>query len=56
MLHTVAISDIHLCELEPGDGLWMRYRQAPYSPDSEVAAMLDMTVAAAKSARMTSGV
>ncbi|MDC0681805.1 hypothetical protein [Sorangium atrum] len=37
----MAISDIHLCELEPGDGLWMRYRQAPYSPDSEVAAMLD---------------
>ncbi|WP_438020620.1 hypothetical protein WMF18_16750 [Sorangium sp. So ce315] len=37
----MAISDIHLCELEPGDGLWMRYRQAPYSPDGEVAAMLD---------------
>jgi UDP-2,3-diacylglucosamine pyrophosphatase LpxH len=41
MLHTVAISDIHLCEIEPGDGLWMRYRQAPYSPDTEIAAMLD---------------
>src|SRR5262245_38676186 len=41
MFHTVAISDIHLCELEPTDGLWMRYRQAPYSPDAEVASMLD---------------
>lgn len=41
MLHTVALSDIHLCELEPGDGLWMRYRQAPYSPDTEIATMLD---------------
>jgi hypothetical protein len=41
MHHTVAISDIHLCELEPTDGLWMRYRQAPYSPDGEIAAMLD---------------
>lgn len=41
MRHTVAISDIHLCELEPTDGLWMRYRQAKYSPDGEIAAMLD---------------
>src|SRR5690349_15922172 len=41
MHHTVAISDIHLCELEPTAGLWMRYRQAPYSPDGEIAAMLD---------------
>ncbi|AUX20307.1 hypothetical protein SOCEGT47_007750 [Sorangium cellulosum] len=41
MHHTVAISDIHLCELEPTAGLWMRYRQAPYSPDRELAAMLD---------------
>ncbi|WP_437958912.1 hypothetical protein WME76_04125 [Sorangium sp. So ce119] len=37
----MAISDIHLCELEPTAGLWMRYRQAPYSPDGEIAAMLD---------------
>ena len=41
MRHTVAISDIHLCEFERTDGLWMRYRQAPYSPDNDLAAMLD---------------
>jgi UDP-2,3-diacylglucosamine pyrophosphatase LpxH len=41
MPHTVAISDIHLCEHEPESGLWMRYRQAPYAPDGEIAAMLD---------------
>lgn len=41
MRHTVAISDIHLCELEPTDGLWMRYRQAAYVPDRELASMLD---------------
>jgi UDP-2,3-diacylglucosamine pyrophosphatase LpxH len=40
MLHTVVISDIHLAEAEPGDGLWMRYRQRRFSPDAEVAAML----------------
>src|SRR5262245_56150924 len=40
MLHTVVISDIHLSEAEPGDGLWMRYRQRRFSPDAEVAAML----------------
>ena len=39
MRHTVAISDIHLCEVERTDGLWMRYRQAPYSPDNDLAAM-----------------
>ncbi|MFT3771997.1 MAG: hypothetical protein QM820_41855 [Minicystis sp.] len=41
MRHTVAISDIHLCEIERTDGLWMRYRQAPYTPDRELAGMLD---------------
>jgi UDP-2,3-diacylglucosamine pyrophosphatase LpxH len=41
MRHTVAISDIHLCELERTDGLWMRYRQEPFSPDRDLAAMLD---------------
>jgi UDP-2,3-diacylglucosamine pyrophosphatase LpxH len=41
MHHTVVISDIHLSENEPGDGLWMRYRQAPYAPDAEIAAMLE---------------
>jgi UDP-2,3-diacylglucosamine pyrophosphatase LpxH len=41
MRHTVAISDIHLCELERSEGLWMRYRQAPYAPDRELVGMLD---------------
>jgi UDP-2,3-diacylglucosamine pyrophosphatase LpxH len=41
MRHTVAISDIHLCEVERTDGLWMRYRQAKFSPDDDLAAMLD---------------
>jgi UDP-2,3-diacylglucosamine pyrophosphatase LpxH len=40
MLHTVVISDIHLAEAEPGDGLWMRYRQSRFSPDAEVARMV----------------
>ncbi len=41
MRHTIAISDIHLCEVERTDGLWMRYRQAQFSPDDDLAAMLD---------------
>lgn len=41
MRHTIAISDIHLCEVERTDGLWMRYRQARYSPDPDLAVMLD---------------
>lgn len=41
MRHTVALSDIHLCEIERTDGLWMRYRQAPYAPDRDIASMLD---------------
>jgi UDP-2,3-diacylglucosamine pyrophosphatase LpxH len=40
MHHTVVISDIHLCEVEREDGLWMRYRQEPFSPDHEIAEML----------------
>lgn len=40
MHHTVIISDIHLCELEPESGLWMRYRQRPYSPSPSIAQML----------------
>jgi UDP-2,3-diacylglucosamine pyrophosphatase LpxH len=40
MRHTVVISDIHLCETERSEGLWMRYRQAAYSPDREIAIML----------------
>ena len=45
MRHTIAISDIHLCEVERTDGLWMRYRQAQFSPDPELAAMLDAALA-----------
>jgi UDP-2,3-diacylglucosamine pyrophosphatase LpxH len=41
MHHVVVISDIHLCELEPHDGLWMRYRQRPFSPAPEVEKMLE---------------
>ncbi|UQA55922.1 metallophosphoesterase [Polyangium aurulentum] len=41
MHHTVVISDIHLCEVEPGTGPWMRYRQRAYIPDAEIARMLD---------------
>ena len=40
MRHTVVISDVHLSEVERGSGLWMRYRQRPYLPDGEIAAML----------------
>jgi UDP-2,3-diacylglucosamine pyrophosphatase LpxH len=40
MRHTVVISDIHLCEVERTSGLWMRYRQAPYSPDRAIADMI----------------
>jgi UDP-2,3-diacylglucosamine pyrophosphatase LpxH len=39
--HTVVLSDVHFCEAEPGDGLWMRYRQRPFSPQGAVAEMLD---------------
>ncbi len=41
MRHVVVVSDLHLCELEPGSGLWMRYRQAAASPDGELVAMID---------------
>ena len=40
MRHTVVMSDIHLCEVERSGGLWMRYRQAPYSPDRAIADMI----------------
>jgi UDP-2,3-diacylglucosamine pyrophosphatase LpxH len=39
--HTAVLSDIHLSEAEPGEGLWMRYRQRAFSPQGEIAAMLD---------------
>lgn len=41
MRHTVAISDIHLCEQEPGEGFWMHWRREAYSPDRDIADMLD---------------
>ena len=41
MRHVVVISDIHLAETEPTDGPWMRYRQRRFSPDGELATMLD---------------
>ena len=41
MRNIVSISDIHLSQLEPSNGLWMRYRQAPFVPDHELVAMLD---------------
>lgn len=40
MGHTVVLSDIHLCEIEREEGLWMRYRQKAYGPDQELVAML----------------
>lgn len=41
MKHTVVISDVHLAEVEPGNGLWMRYRQKAFSPTTELERMLD---------------
>lgn len=41
MHHTIVISDIHLSEVEPGTGPWMRYRQRPFLPDGEIARVLD---------------
>ncbi len=41
MRHTVVISDIHLCEVEPSTGQWMRYRQRACLPDGEIGRMLD---------------
>jgi len=39
--HTLVISDVHLCEGVPGDDLWMRWRQNPFFPDTEFAAVVD---------------
>lgn len=39
MRHTVVVSDVHLWQALPGDGLWMRYRQRRYFPDDSIAAM-----------------
>lgn len=40
MRHTVVLSDVHLWESVPGDGLWMRYRQRQFFPDAAIAALL----------------
>jgi UDP-2,3-diacylglucosamine pyrophosphatase LpxH len=40
MPHTVVLSDLHLSEIDRGEGPWMRYRQAPFVPDPDVAGML----------------
>lgn len=53
MHHTVVISDIHLCEVERSDGLWMRYRQASYGPDTEIASMLTALRARVAGERLT---
>jgi hypothetical protein len=53
MHHTVVISDIHLCEVEPGEGPWMRYRQRPFLPDDELARMLDALRASVRGHRLT---
>lgn len=43
--HTVVLSDIHLCELEPTSGAWMRYRQREQAPDRAIASMIDALLA-----------
>jgi UDP-2,3-diacylglucosamine pyrophosphatase LpxH len=53
MHHTVVISDIHLCEVEPGTGPWMRYRQRAYIPDAEIACMLDIVRAKVRGDSLT---
>lgn len=53
MHHTVVISDIHLCEVEPGAGAWMRYRQRPCLPDAEIGRMLDALCQKLGADRMT---
>ncbi len=45
MRHSIAISDIHLSEVERSNGLWMRYRQEPYSPAKPIAELVDAILA-----------
>jgi UDP-2,3-diacylglucosamine pyrophosphatase LpxH len=47
MRHTVVVSDVHLWEALPGEGLWMRYRQRRFFPDDRLAAMLDLVASRA---------
>ncbi|MDC3958308.1 hypothetical protein [Polyangium jinanense] len=53
MHHTLVISDIHLCEVEPGTGPWMRHRQRAFLPDGEIAGMLEAVLHAVRGQRMT---
>jgi len=53
MHHTLVISDIHLCEVEPGTGPWMRHRQRSFLPDGEIAGMLAAVLDAVRGQRMT---
>jgi UDP-2,3-diacylglucosamine pyrophosphatase LpxH len=41
MKHTIVLSDLHLWEAVPGEGLWMRYRQRRFFPDDKIAALLE---------------
>jgi UDP-2,3-diacylglucosamine pyrophosphatase LpxH len=43
--HSIAISDIHLSEVERSNGLWMRYRQERYSPAKPIAELVDQILA-----------
>ncbi len=53
MHHTIVISDIHLCEVEPGTGPWMRHRQRAFLPDGEIARMLGAVLSAVRGQRMS---
>ena len=44
---------MHLCEVEPGDGAWMRYRQRSCLPDAEIGRMLDALCSKLGAERMT---
>ena len=41
MRHSVVVSDVHLCEAVPGDGLWLRYRQKRFFPDGDFSKLFD---------------
>ena len=49
----MGISDVHLSEVEPGTGLWMRYRQKPYAPSTEIGDMLEDLVGRVRGEELT---
>jgi UDP-2,3-diacylglucosamine pyrophosphatase LpxH len=55
MHHIVVISDIHLCQLEPGEDLWMRYRQQASVPDRAIASMIDALLAEVAASQKPAG-